>query len=338
MTMSFAEAVARIGAAASFADLVGAGGKPDDSGPGAASGRAGYAYRMLVKIVHPDVAPAGRSATATAALARLSALWADRDGRVLTTKRATYRIGDLVASGDIADLSELDDNALLKLPRRPGDNDLMRAEAAALTTLWTEGEPKHRAYAPRLIETFTHEDQTGARRTANILERAPGFVSLAEVRTAFPQGLDPRDAAWMWRRLLAGLGWAHRAGVVHGAVLPEHVLIHPAEHGLVLVDWCYSVTPGATIPAIVAKHRDRYPPEVSAKRPATAATDIYLATVLMRRLIKDPPPALRRFADGCSYDAPRMRPQDAWQLLGEFDELLEDLYGPRRFRAFAMPA
>jgi hypothetical protein len=33
-----------------------------------------------------------------------------------------------------------------------------------------------------------------------------------------------------------------------------------------------------------------------------------------------------------------MRPQDAWRLLEEFDELLGDLYGPRRFRAFAMPA
>jgi hypothetical protein len=33
-----------------------------------------------------------------------------------------------------------------------------------------------------------------------------------------------------------------------------------------------------------------------------------------------------------------MRPQDAWHLLGELDELLDDLYGPRRFRPFAMPA
>jgi hypothetical protein len=63
-----------------------------------------------------------------------------------------------------------------------------------------------------------------------------------------------------------------------------------------------------------------------------------MATGLMLRLIADPPDALRRFAAGCSYDAPSMRPEDAWHLLAEFDELLEDLYGPRRFRAFAMPA
>jgi hypothetical protein len=71
----------------------------------------------------------------------------------------------------------------------------------------------------------------------------------------------------------------------------------------------------------------------------SGATDIYLATQIMCRLISTRlPAAMRRFADGCRYDAPRMRPQDAWTLLAEFDELLADLYGPRRFRDFTLPA
>jgi hypothetical protein len=337
--VTFDEAVAAISRAGTFADLVAACARPACSGPGVAVGDAGHAYRILVKVVHPDVAPAGRSPAATAALARLSTLWSERDGRPLTTKRAAYRVGGVVATGDIARLHAVDgDAALLKLPHRPGDSDLMRAEAAALTTLATDGDPKFRAYAPRLLESFTHEDAAGARRTANVIARQRGFVPLSEVHAAYPAGVDPRDVAWMWRRLLTGLGWAHRAGVVHGAVLPEHVLIHPAEHGLVLVDWCYSVPAGATVPALVAKHRAAYPPEVTGKQPATAATDIFMATGLMLRLIHDPPAALRRFARGCRYDKPRMRPQDAWRLLREFDELLDDLYGPRRFRPFAMPA
>ena len=54
----------------------------------------------------------------------------------------------------------------------------------------------------------------------------------------------------MWRRLLTALGWAHRARLVHGAVFPEHVLIHPELHGLVLVDWCYATaTPAPTSPS-----------------------------------------------------------------------------------------
>jgi hypothetical protein len=49
-------------------------------------------------------------------------------------------------------------------------------------------------------------------------------------------------------------------------------------------------------------------------------------------------PRLLRFARGCTLAAPRMRPQDAWRLLAELDELLGDLYGPRTFRPFALPA
>ena len=324
--MTFDEAVQRINAARSFADLT-------------AATEPGLAYKMLVKIVHPDVAPAGRSVSATAAFARLSALWAGRAGRVLTTARGSYRIGALVESGDIADLYEVDgDTALLKLPRLPSDNDLTAAEASALRTLERDGEARHRAYAPRLIESFTHEDPaTRVRRPANVLARQRGFVSLAQVARAYPQGVDPRDAAWMWRRLLVGLGWAHRAGIVHGAVLPEHVLIHPGEHGLVLIDWCYSTVPGGRIPALVGRYRDDYPSEVPAKQEATPATDIFLATRTMRRLISSRLPApMRRFADGCLYEAPRMRPQDAWKLLAEFDELIESLFGPRKFRPFTV--
>jgi hypothetical protein len=325
--VTFDEAVARIAAAGSFADLV------------PACGDAGVAYRRMVKIVHPDVVPAGRGPAATQAFARLAQLWTDRHGPVITTRRATYRLGALIAAGDLADLFETDHDALVKVPRSPADNDLMTAEAAALTRLARDGEARHRAYAPRLRESFRHCDPAGVRRILNVIDRCHGFVGLDEVARAHPDGVDPRDAAWMWRRLLVAIGWAHRAGLVHGAVLPEHVLIHPGEHGLVLVDWCHAVEAGQPLTALVSKHRDRYPPEVPARRPATSATDIHLATTTMLRLIGDRiPPRLRRFADGCRQDAPRMRPQDAWRLLAELDELLDTLYGPRRFRPFTMPA
>jgi serine/threonine protein kinase len=316
---AFEEAVAAIGRATAFGELAGG------ADPLAA-------YRRLLRIVHPDVAPAARRAAATAATAALSALFTRKD--VLTTRRGSYRLGDRIARGDLADLTALDDDKLLKLPRRPADNDMVRAEITALTTLHGTSDPRYRAYAPRLVEAFVHEDDSGVRREAVVLERLAGFLPL----TGMEHRLDPRDVAWIWRRLLTGLGWAHRAGVVHGAVLPEHVLIHPERHGVVLVDWCYSVAPGQPVAAIVSRHRAAYPPEVLDKRPATPATDIHMASGLALRLIADPPAPIRRFAAGCRYAAPRMRPQDAWQLLAELDELLEKLYGPRTFRPFTVPA
>ena len=292
--MRFAEAVAHIERAVSFGDLGG-----DER-----------AYRAYAKVVHPDAVGGAESATATSAFAKLSRLYRDRRN----------------LSGDIADLVA-DGERLSKIPRSPADNDLMAAEAQALTTLRDRGDPRYRAYAPRLIESYRHEDDRRRRRQVNVLERLDGFVPLSAIGTR-----DPRDIAWIWRRLLVGLGWAHRAGVVHGAVFEEHVLIHPEQHGVVLVDWCYSSAP---VQAIVKRHKDDYPPEVVKHRTATPATDIHLATKLMTRLTEMPPP-MRRFADGCTYDNPRMRPQDAWRLLGELDELLHQLYGPRTFRPFVI--
>ncbi|WP_250033365.1 molecular chaperone DnaJ [Paractinoplanes maris] len=255
-----------------------------------------------------------QSATANRAFAQLSKLYEQRSRRV--------------AVGDIADLVA-DPKGLLKIPRSPADSDLMEAEAVALKALRDKGDPKYRAYAPRLIDSYLHEDGERKRRRVNVLERLDGFVPLSVIGAR----RDPRDVAWMWRRLLVGLGWAHRAGVVHGAVLEEHVLIHPEQHGVALVDWCYSAT---RVKAVVAKRRDAYPPEVLQDKTAGPATDIYMATGLMTRLMQDPPKALRRFADGCSYDKPRMRPQDAWRLLGELDDILHSLYGPRTFRPFVI--
>jgi hypothetical protein len=184
-----------------------------------------------------------------------------------------------------------------------------------------------------------HDPSTGAERRGNLIGALDGFMSLAEVRRRLPGGVDPRDAAWMWRRLLVGLGAAHRAGLSHGAVLPEHVLIHPAEHGLVLVDWCYSGWPGAPLPAIVGRYRDWYPPDVLSRRTSGPATDIWLATRAMTGLIAGLMPApLGAFARGCRLANASRRPQDAWQLLAELDDLLERLYGPRKFRPFVVPA
>lgn len=243
--------------------------------------------------------------------------------------------------GDLADLYPANrGRALVKLPRDPADGGLVEREAVALRQLPKDGAGGFLPYVPRLLDSFRHRG-----RTANAVQRLDGFHSLAEVRDAYPDGLDPRDAAWMWRRLLVGLGFAHSAGVLHGAVLPEHVLIHPAQHGLVLVDWCYSVPgcyhnvdPSGRVPAMVRRYADWYPPEVAARQVASPATDIYLATRCMTYLMGDRAPrALLRFARGCMVPSQRHRPDGAWRLLGELDEILEQLYGPRRFRPFTMP-
>jgi hypothetical protein len=330
-----AEAIALIEAATGPAGLFGTGGDAGESagrgghsGGGAGGDSAGRRYRRLARLTHPDACPGDRRAAA--AFAKLAGLW----------RRYGEECGPLAARGDIANLY-LVRPGLLKLARDPADNDLMRREAVVLTQLRAAVEPRFGAYFPRLVQTRRRQEPgSGIQRHANVIGWLPGFVSLAEVSAAFPAGVDARDAVWMWRRLLVAIGAAHRAGIIHGAVLPEHVLIQPAEHGLVLIDWCYSVpAPAGRLAAVPGRYRAWYPPEVLAGRPPGPDLDIWLATRCMTELtgaaLPDP---LASFAAGCTLASPRRRPDDAWQLLAEFDDLLERLYGPRRFRPFAMPA
>jgi hypothetical protein len=48
------------------------------------------------------------------------------------------------------------------------------------------------------------------------------------------------------------------------------------------------------------------------------------------------PRSLLDFAQGCRQRLLRARPDDAWQLLRELDEVLFRLYGPRTFRPFTL--
>ncbi|MHA6758852.1 BUD32 family EKC/KEOPS complex subunit [Streptacidiphilus sp. PAMC 29251] len=360
---TFDEALAAVRTAATATELLGA-------DPHAAARR----YRHLVRLLHPDTAPPGRAAEATAACAALNARYTAHSAAgapppgTLTTPHHRYTTGELHAVGDLAVLRRAraaphrdpytDLDVLLKIPRSPADNDLIAREATALTRLARHGDPRFHAYVPTLVETFRYTEATNPTdptdptapggpadpasrpvRQVNAVLRLDGFHPLTDLLAAWPQGVDPRDAAWIWRRLLVVLGYAHRAGVRHGAVLPEHVLVHPELHGVVLVDWCYSVTGDpAPVPALVERHRDSYPPEVLAREPATEATDIHLASRCMETLMGDQiPPALRAFVTGSTLPEQRRRPHDAWRLLTELDDLLDRLYGPRTFRPLRLP-
>jgi Lipopolysaccharide kinase (Kdo/WaaP) family len=192
-------------------------------------GIAKKTYRRWASVLHPDRNPG--NAGAAAAFSRLHELW----------DRYQHPAPEVI-HGDIADLFPEGEN-IAKFPRQHQDNDLMTREALALRELHRDAPESQRVFFPQLVSTRRQCDPaTRVIRRVNVISRLEGFYSLEEVMRQYPSGLDPRDVAWMWRRLLAALGAAHRAGIVHGAVLPCHIMIHPDEHGLALLDWCYSAT------------------------------------------------------------------------------------------------
>lgn len=314
-------------------------------------------YRKLVFDIHPD-----RNADPDAALAFdslsgwlvlaerqiESGTYGRRIGVVTITTRSgrAYSVTDKLGRGDIADVfrcSWKGGEGVLKVARRPHDNDLIRHEHETILRLHRDLEPRETAFIPVTQETVAVKQSGGITRQANVLDFLDGFVTLEQVMGRKGR-IDPRDMAWMWRRLLFVIGAAHNAGVMHGAVLPPHVMVHPEEHGLVLIDWCYSAPTGRPkIDAVSRAYKNWYPAEVLKRERCGPETDIFMGARTMLALCGGAdgnpplsmPSPLRAFFRACLLDR-RQRPDDAWKLQETFDEVLERCYGPRKFRPFSM--
>jgi serine/threonine protein kinase len=316
--------------------------KPEDLFP--EQDKAKRRYKQITRFVHPDVN--NGSERAKAAFQKVTNLWNKFNGVTepekaitITTKHHEYSLSTLLYKGDIANIYKATSdvgNVLVKIPRSPKNNDLMQREYDALKK-FKEGDDQWKMFVTQGIESFKHRAD-GLDRVVNVTQHVQGLRSLQEVGTVYPNGLDPRDMAWMFRRLLIALGFAHDNGVIHGAVNPEHVLILPEAHGLVLVDWCYSSTESKTIPAIVPKWKGFYPTEVTDKEVPTVGTDLYMTAKTMQFIVKDKAPTqIRAFFNSALQPAQKSRPDNAWNWLAAYDELIERLYGPRKFREFYMP-
>jgi hypothetical protein len=71
-----------------------------------------------------------------------------------------------------------------------------------------------------------------------VLRHPAGYWgSLAEVKRHYPNGIAPEHAVWMWRRGLEVLAHVHANGWVHGRLSPDHLLVNPRDHGILIVGW-----------------------------------------------------------------------------------------------------
>ncbi len=115
----------------------------------------------------------------------------------------------------------------------------------------------------------------------------------------YPQGLDARDLAWIWRRVLAVLSYVSERGWCT-SITPEHILIELIRH---LSSWWAGrlrSRPEKTI-SLLGSDRKFFPPEFFAKAPASTATDIYTLSTTMGHLLRaDAPPQWRAFITGCT--------------------------------------
>jgi len=284
---------------------------------------------------------------------------AAREPQTIKTPRHTYVVTEQFAQGDLADLYHCsyaeggtDNHAVFKIAQSAADNDLLENEQKVLMEMYPLGQKPELMYRflPKPYESFLLKGERGVgNRRVNVLQLARDYVSVSEVMAAYRSGLDYRHVAWIFNRGLEVIWYVHKHHkLVHGAVLPPHLLVHPERHGGKLVDWCYAVPVGGFVGAVSKEYRSYYAPEVLKKERATPQTDIYMLAKCMvallggdiatHKLPSSVPRPIETFLGSCLIGAASRRPDDAGALREEFDELLARLVGPRHYHGpLAMP-
>lgn len=345
-------------------------GKLADFAAGEKEGEIKKIYRQVSLIIHPDRCSANLKKKSDEAFGRLSDFYKqaldslkrgeygkDRPKAIIRGRKGDYLIKELIACGGVTTVYRGENGSggigalAIKIVNSPGDNDLTENEAVMLRRLRGDSEDwakEFQKYLPELLDSLTIAPQN---RRMNILSFLDGYYSLQEVKRQYPAGIEPRAMAWMWKRLLTVLGYAHKKGIVHGAVIPQHIMINPKNHGLVLLDWSFAVDvsgkAGKKIKAINPDYEHFYPPEVFGKKSADPSTDIYMAAKCMidvlggdaktKEMPKSVPKEVRMFLRSCLLEEQVLRANKAWALYRDFLNLLETLYGPPEFCEFHMP-
>jgi hypothetical protein len=168
-------------------------------------------------------------------------------GRILHWRGARYRVLAPLATGEHSEvllaerLGALPERVTLKLARDSAADPVLLREAAvlqALQQLPVAGAAYFTRRLPQPLGTGIAQGLGDGARQALVLRHPTGFWgSLQDVQQANPAGIDPRHAVWIWRRMLEVLAFVHGAGWTHRHLTPAHALVHPRDHGVLLIGW-----------------------------------------------------------------------------------------------------
>ena len=321
-------------------------------------------FKKLARVVHPDFNPTEQK-VAVEVFQKLNVLKQEADRRIQDGKWGKrvplphcvpLAIGKYKAKhgpriGDITDLYTIEGGkTIIKVARNHDDNDLLRAEAEALKILTKIDGPVGEG-VPELIDNFWIEGMW--KREANVITRFSGFVTAQEIRAKFDlqeDAVKKRTGIWMFKRLLSLLTWVHHFKLVHGAILPPHVMFYPdndgqterdpRKHSIRLVDWCYSVnyTQRTRLSSWVPAWQDHYAPELLEKKFIGPPSDIYMAAQLMTYLCGTLwPVELSKVLLKCLEKDPHKRYQKAGDVLEDWKQAAQAEFGSPQWIDFIVP-
>lgn len=248
-----------------------------------------------------------------------------------------YLLDGRIAKGSSSDVflarfdHRLTERVVVKMLRAGDDLDVFRHEwdvLQALQRATREGTAHFSRLMPAPVafgEARLGVHGTEGTRQVMVLGLASGFVHTFDaVRAAYPTGIPPGASIWLWKRVLESLAWLHGAGFVHGAVLPEHLLVHARDHGVRLIGFSCAMHLG-----------DRLKVSAGGVAPGTEAQpslDFSMSAQAMQSLLGPsiPEPLQQLLWRAGTFS-------DGWALIAEVDRVARELFGPPKYVPFQMP-
>lgn len=329
-------------------------------------------YIEIARAIHPDVAPAdqkrraqeafallgtlreaAREAIAAGAYSRVAGapeslltLKLRSDAATYTVVQGAYREGEFSRVYP-ALMNPGERSVLVKIAAAPAHNARLIAEADLVKRL---DIPEVADYLPQAIDRFEVRDAAGRRFACVVMERKLGRISLANLMMHFQEGLPAEHAAWIWRRVLAQAILARNAGLAHGALTPDHVMVCPIDREVTHLGWAHSAPLDGRRRVIHANKKWAalwYPREMRNTGVATTQTDIYQAGRTMCYLLNGPktpavplstklPPSMQQVLIDCVQESPSLRATSPREVMDRWTRAIRDHWG-RRYSTLAVP-
>ena len=241
--------------------------------------------------------------------------------------------------------TRLSERLVVKFLRNSADEGLLRAEQQTLQTLEQSHAKGTDFFATLLPQRVAFGQGVGPSGVAlAVLVREPiGFAhTLVDVRRAYPNTLDPRHIVWLWRRVLELLSWVHSSGKIHGALLPQHVLVNARDHAARLVGWSCAANPGGRLTVADSSQLALYPETVLNGGALSVRTDLTMLARCMllisgshaQQAAAHIPASLARLLE---REASGTGADDAWRLSEEVSLAARESFGAPKFVALSLP-
>lgn len=274
----------------------------------------------------------------------------------------TYLIDGKIGEGDKCDVyrgrwdHEPTERVVVKIARVGVSDDRLRAERTNLELLAksnAQGVEFFRQLLPEIISFGSVQDPNGQSHSCVAYRDRNGFDwTLADVMRAYPQGVEPQTMIWMFNRTLMLLAWMHEHDIVHGALTPEHMLIHPKYHGLMFLDLAYAGRIGQSLSDVEPSHVLYRPSASLTNNVFHPMMDICMAARCMivvmggnleqKTIPATVPDPLTALLSNLAFPDDRYlwgsrSSKLADQVKASFGAIAETVYGPRKYHTFEMP-